>query len=119
MIRWMRKELSHLPLDPSVLKKIELVSEEVLMNIIDHAYKGKEGDIDVTIQTADRQITVVIKDLGPPFDPLAAETKFDPSLPLEEREAGGLGIPIIRQFVDEASYQRIGNQNVLTLVKLY
>lgn len=119
IILWMRKTLSCLSLEPSVLKKMELALEEALVNIIHHAYKNKGGDVDLTIATSPHQVTLVIKDQGPPFNPLTAETKFDPTLSLEERELGGLGIQMMRQFMDEVRYKRDGSQNVLTLIKKY
>lgn len=114
---WMHRELEPLHLDNSVLMKIELASEEVLVNIIHHAYKGKGGGVDLSIRTVDHRIEIVIRDQGPFFDPLAAETKFDPTLPLEERQVGGLGIPFMKQFMDEVRYERQGDENVLTLIK--
>lgn len=117
MIRWLRAELADL--EPSVLSKIELVSEEALMNIIHHAYKDGVGEIEMTLKASSHQVIIVIKDQGPPFNPLTAETKFDPTLSLEEREVGGLGIPIMRQFMDEVNYKRADGKNILTLIKTY
>ena len=114
---WIRGELSNLSLDKSTLNKIELVSEEALVNIVEHAYQGLSGDIELVVSSSPKQIEIVIKDQGPPFDPLNAPIDFDPTLPLEERKLGGLGIPMIRKFMDQVLYKRENNQNVLTLIK--
>ena len=37
---------------------------------------------------------------------------------MEERPIGGLGIHLVRQLVDEVSYHRRGDSNVVVLVKL-
>jgi anti-sigma regulatory factor (Ser/Thr protein kinase) len=117
MILWVRTQLSGVSLDNSTRKKIELVLEEAVVNIIQHAYPGKEGEVELQIQTHASAIRIVLKDRGPPFDPLSVEAKIDPDMPLELRELGGLGIPMIRKFVDEIDYMRENGYNVLTLVK--
>ncbi|MGX8697513.1 MAG: ATP-binding protein [Prevotella sp.] len=36
---------------------------------------------------------------------------------MEERPIGGLGIHLVRQIMDEISYERLDGQNVLTISK--
>ena len=55
-------------------------------------------------------------DDGIPSNPLGAGTP-DTSLPLERRAIGGLGIHLVRSLVDDVTYQRRIDRNVLTLVK--
>ena len=62
------------------------------------------------------RLTMTIADDGVPFDPLGAEAP-DVDAPLEEREIGGLGIHLVRNLVDDASYHRRIDRNVMTLVK--
>jgi len=59
---------------------------------------------------------LTVSDDGVPFDPLAVAPP-DTSLPLEQRPLGGLGIHLVRHLVDEVTYERRGDRNVLTLVK--
>ena len=62
------------------------------------------------------RLVLTFSDDGVPFDPIAAKTP-DTSAPLEQREIGGLGIHLVRNLIDEASYERKLGRNVLTLVK--
>ncbi len=41
----------------------------------------------------------------------------DVSLPLEERQIGGLGIFLTVQMMDNVSYEHVGNENILTIKK--
>ena len=64
---------------------------------------------------ADR-LTVTIADDGVPFNPLSVK-KPDTESSLEDREFGGLGIHLVRSLVDDVSYHRRIDKNVLTLMK--
>jgi anti-sigma regulatory factor (Ser/Thr protein kinase) len=64
--------------------------------------------------TAADNLTVEIVDEGPPFDPLARPDP-DITLDLEDRQPGGLGILMIRQFTDDVAYRREDGRNVLTI----
>ena len=60
---------------------------------------------------------VRITDDGIPFNRL----KNDPpnvTAPLRDRAVGGLGIHLIRNMMDEVSYERHANNNVVTFAKL-
>ena len=37
---------------------------------------------------------------------------------MEERQVGGLGIHLVRTMMDEVSYERRGDRNVVVLTKL-
>lgn len=117
MLLWIR-ELA-LPFCTTIqLKEIELACEEALVNIIHYAYKGNEGDIELEFNQQDRKkIQITIKDRGSFFNPLLEERKIDLSASLQERPEGGLGIMMIRKYMDEIHYKRINSSNVLMLVK--
>jgi anti-sigma regulatory factor (Ser/Thr protein kinase) len=117
MIHWIREQLFALGLDETNVRKTELASEEALVNVMDHGYKGKSGRIEIEILSSSSQIEIVIRDWGVAFNPLEQEVGFDPLATLEEREIGGLGILFMRQYVDEIQYLRKGDANVLTLIK--
>ncbi len=57
---------------------------------------------------------MTITDEGVPFNPLSAATP-ETNLPLVEREIGGLGIHLVRKLVDDVSYQRRIDKNVMTM----
>jgi sigma-B regulation protein RsbU (phosphoserine phosphatase) len=58
----------------------------------------------------------VLTDTGMQLDPTKAP-EADITLSLEDRPIGGLGIFLIRQIMNEVSYERIDGKNVLTLSK--
>lgn len=99
-------------------KRLELACEEIIVNVIDHAYAAREGEINIEVTSpAAKEVQVVVSDDGPPFDPLTARTNPDTDLPLEAREAGGLGLFLVRQIVDQLDYERDGERNVVSLIK--
>jgi len=51
--------------------------------------------------------------------PMTQLKKNDPDINLsaEDRPIGGLGIFLIKQIMDEISYERIGSKNQFTMVK--
>ncbi len=108
-------------LDAESTMGMNLAMEEAVVNVINYAYpEGTTGDIHVEAHADDTSLTFVIRDSGKPFDPTAVKEP-DTSLPAEERPIGGLGIYLIRSYMDEVSYERTTaspkGENVLTLVK--
>ena len=102
-----------------LLLKINLVSEEVISNIILYGYE-KINPLEVihyTIQMEDNRITICITDNGMEFDPLSAPIPDDLDKPASERKIGGLGVYFIRQLMDEVTYKYEQGQNILCLKK--
>ncbi len=100
-----------------IAMKFKLVFEELLKNVISYAYRDDdEHDIEVKMESTGKRLTVTIADDGVPFNPLGAEAP-NIDAPLEEREIGGLGIHLVRNLMDDASYHRRIGRNVMTLVK--
>lgn len=96
---------------------INLVLEESVSNIIFYAFpEGGNHLIEITLSLIEQELTIVIKDEGIPFDPTAKE-KPDTNLPADERPIGGLGIFLVRKIMDNVTYAREENKNILTLKK--
>lgn len=120
MLHWVREQLLASGLDESYAFKAEIASEEALVNIIEHAYKKKEGTIEIDIHEEDgerRFVAITIRDHGPPFNPLQQNIAINRLAPIEEREVGGLGILFMREYMDEVLYRREKNSNILILIK--
>lgn len=101
----------------SISRKMNMVFDEVLNNIISYAYEDKnEHDIDVTVELVGSWLSVKISDDGIPFDPFSIKTP-NTNQSLEERDIGGLGIHLVRSMMDKFSYKREKNKNILTFVK--
>ena len=63
---------------------------------------------------ADGLVTATVVDDGEAFDPREAPPP-DLDAPLEERQAGGLGMHLVRATMDEVDYRREDGRNVLTV----
>ena len=101
----------------TISRKMNIMFDELLNNTISYAYRDdNEHDIEVKVELAGKRLTLTILDDGIPFNPFGTETP-NTELSLEEREIGGLGIHLVRNVMDEVSYQRRINKNVVTLVK--
>lgn len=92
--------------------------EEIYVNIANYAYSPGTGDVTIRIDTqTDRsKVFITFEDHGIPYDPLEKEDP-DISLSLEERQIGGLGIFMTKQFMDEIKYEYKDGRNILTLIK--
>lgn len=100
-----------------LVPSINLALEEALSNVIFYAYeKGSENEISIDFGLKGGELTIVISDAGNPYDPTQKEDP-DINLSADERPIGGLGIFLIKQIMNEVSYQRVGDRNQLTLVK--
>ena len=97
--------------------EINLALEEIFTNIFSYGFTdNSEHWIKIKISYDDETLIIRIEDDGVPFNPVAAE-KPDMKSPVEERKIGGLGIHLIKQFMDEIAYERIGDHNFLTMKK--
>lgn len=93
----------------------ELVSAvgEAFNNSVLHAYAGHSGEVTLRISYDDQAVIVEILDHGRSFDIDAV-----PALDLEVPHESGMGLFIIRSFVDELSYDA-GAPNTLRLKKRF
>lgn len=98
---------------------LNLALEEVLANIISYGYDNAgEHDILIRFSIQPGELTMEIEDDGLAFNPLNQPAP-DLAKPLEERQAGGLGIFLIRKVIDQVEYRRENGKNILTLKKKY
>ena len=119
ILAWVRVRFAKKGVEVGTIRRIELASEEALVNVISHGYAGQKGKIEIELKWAPGQVEIIVRDWGPPFDPLANAPHVDPEAPAEERNAGGLGIYLMRQIMDELIYHRDKDANVLTMIKRF
>ena len=103
-----------------ILNKIDLAVEEIYINIAHYAYKPETGNVEIscTLTETDSQsvVTISFKDKGVQFNPLAKEDP-DTTLSAEDRDIGGLGIYLTKQFMDNVTYTYSEGYNLLTIQK--
>jgi serine/threonine-protein kinase RsbW len=98
--------------------KLTLAIEEAVVNVITHAFEGlpPPHSITVRLDIAAASVTAEIIDNGRYFDPTSAPEP-DLSLPIAERDPGGLGIHLTRGMMDRVRYRRSSGYNILQLEK--
>ena len=104
-------------LESIVAMQVKLAIEEAVVNVMKYAYpQGTRGDVTIEAVSNDVRLKFTIIDSGKPFDPTVLP-EVDTTLPAKERRIGGLGIHIVRQFMDSINYERSGNLNILAIRK--
>lgn len=106
-----------LGLSASDTMQVNLSIEEAVVNVMNYAYpSGMQGNIEVVSEADTEQLRFIITDKGKPFDPTTRD-EIDTTLSTDERAIGGLGIHLMRRYMDSINYERIGEKNILTLRK--
>jgi len=101
----------------SVRQAADLALEEHLTNVLHYAYQDSgRHEIRVRLELEQGYLVIEIEDDGKAFDPLSLP-EVDTSRPLDQKPMGGLGIHLIRKFMDEVRYRREANKNILHLRK--
>ena len=109
--------IEKLKINRSLAMKLNLALEEAVVNVMEYAYMPKtEGEIEVSAHVDETQIKFIITDYGMAFDP-TLKNEVDTTLTVEDRPIGGLGIHLVRQYMDSINYERADNKNILTLIK--
>ena len=92
-----------------------LALDELITNIISYGLAGRsDGIIVLAIEQRDGILHAELGDNGPAFDPLAAETT-PPAGDIETRDVGGLGLTLVKSFMDRLDYRRVDGFNRLTM----
>lgn len=90
---------------------------EAYNNAVIHAYHGLPpgavGSIEVEMKVSKDKLLLCVIDHGKSFAPDNVPTPDLDALP-----EGGLGLFIIRSFMDQVRYERVGDKNVLTMEKI-
>jgi anti-sigma regulatory factor (Ser/Thr protein kinase) len=108
-------------LPPGVAQAAELALDELLTNIVAYGEAGAQPNaIELTFELEADALKILISDAGICFNPFDSRDVPEPEsdLSLEQRQLGGHGIQLVKEFIDTYSYQRQGARNVVTLRKL-
>ena len=114
---FVRKVATEAGFDSFAVYSVEMAVDEACSNIIEHAYGGEgKGTIRCTCEVTEAELTVSLEDNGQSFNPSEVPS---PNLSenLEEREAHGLGLYFIRQWMDDVQFITGGKHNKLVMVK--
>jgi anti-sigma regulatory factor (Ser/Thr protein kinase) len=118
MLDFVEKSAHAAGFEKAFLNKIRLVCEEALVNIINYAYPNSKGEVKIQcgVDTDRATFVIQITDSGLAFNPFERPDP-DITLSVQDREIGGLGIFMIRQIMDQFSYKRDNDHNVMLLEK--
>jgi serine/threonine-protein kinase RsbW len=120
------KICEHLRMDPVEAYRVELCAVEAVTNSIRHAYCNQPGhEVSVTVVIRDNRLEVEVADSG--LGMLAAQVArfsqgsnvFD--FDADNRESlpeAGMGLQIMREVMDEVSYQSDDSGNRLCLARV-
>ena len=104
-------------LPAKVLQAADLALEEHVTNVWHYAYADAAlHEIRVRLSCDERALLVEVEDDGRAFNSLDVPP-VDTSVSLEQRPVGGLGIHLMRQFMDTLDYRREGGRNILRMTK--
>ncbi|MDI9569608.1 MAG: ATP-binding protein [Pseudomonadota bacterium] len=115
-------ELSYLPLIQTVvlamarrigfmddqLYEIEVAVEEAVSNVVVHAFSQQEGEtFEVICERVPLGMRITIREKGIPFDPRQIPD-YRPAGDLETTSAAGMGVFLMKRFMDEVSFHNLG-----------
>lgn len=115
MSRWLSAALRQHQLPKELLFKFDLCANEAVTNIIFYAFPGS-GDRRILLElgVVPGAVSLTIEDDGIPFNPVEAPPHPAPTT-LEDARIGGLGIDLIKHYMDRCEYERSDEKNRLKL----
>ena len=113
--RWIEQLSVQFVLAPLLRNRIEVCLTELITNLICYGYPdGRVGSAKMTFWRQPDRYTVCIEDDGRPFNPTTYVLPAQPDS-LQEANASGRGIQLVRQFADSLQYHRHDGGNQLML----
>lgn len=91
-------------IDKQILPAVDLALEELFTNMVKYSTTTLEP-VRVAMTPVDDGVEVTLIDRGvEPFD-VTKSPDFDITLPIEQRQPGGLGLHLIRRMLDSIEYE--------------
>lgn len=110
--------LENLGISMKIQMQVNIVIDEILSNIAQYSFTNANGMATILYEYDDneRLLTITFIDNGIPYNPLSTKVP-DITLSAEEREIGGLGIHMVKEFMDDLKYEYKDGCNHFTLKK--
>lgn len=115
-LRQLEARLAPLDLNVEETGTLQIVLAEALNNIVEHAYEGTAGVVEIEVSRGESGLVFVITDRGremPEGDVPLGKIPDYPKDP-EEMPEGGFGWFLIHDLTRELSYRRVDDRNLLT-----
>ena len=119
LVSWLTQWLSDHDVSGSIAYKLRFAMEEITTNAVYYGFPtGTSGTVTVRIHEDVRheKYRLDILDDGEAFNPLEEAPEADPTLELDDRELGGLGVFLVKNLSEDCSYMRENGWNHLTIV---
>lgn len=92
----------------SALNEIEVAVEEVVSNVMKHAFDVEENySFEVRCRYLSDGLSIIVKETGIPFDPRLVPS-YDPKRLQEDGSAVGIGTFLIKAVMDEVEFVNLG-----------
>lgn len=102
----------------NIIERINAIINELLLTIIQNSFpKNKQGKINITLMLFDTgKLAIKLINKGKPFNPfeLASPQYNSPS---KYKNIGSLGLHLVRKCMDEYSYKRSIDHNIIMMSK--
>ena len=104
---------------PAMAFQVELTLEELCVNIVNYGFADDNDGhaIELIVDSDSTALTMEIIDNGRAFDPLTETPEPDLDSAVGERPIGGLGVHLVKTYMDELEYRREDGRNHLKMVK--
>lgn len=119
VLGFLEEQLESFGASMKVINVMSISLEEMYANVCLYAYETPNTDnlctIDIWLDE-NQNANVKLIDSGMPFNPLQ---KDDPDVhaSVEDRGIGGLGIYMVKEYMDECTYERIDDKNIFVMRK--
>lgn len=100
------------------MRQMQVALDELLTNAITHGRVSASEPMEVDLIVESRALRAVVRHAGVQFDPTRVEGA-DTTSSIEDRAIGGLGLHLVRETMDEFTYQYIEGRNILRVGKKF
>lgn len=102
--------------DSAAAFALNLCLEEVFANCASYGCGlDPKQKIEISLSARGGEIFAEVSDSARAFDPLTQAPSPDLSADADSRSVGGLGVFLVKKYMDEVSYRREGGKNVLSM----
>lgn len=104
-------------IDTSLRSSVDLAIDELFTNMVEHN-PAQEKNITVELSPVENGISVTMTDYeSTPFDIITQAPTVDIDALPEDREAGGLGLHLVKEVVDTIEYLHEDGRSRITFTK--
>ena len=103
-------------LSEAVQSRLNLMLDELVTNSITYGLlEIPDPELRLRLHVDGGAVVAQLEDNGTAFNPFEEAPEPDPTLGLEDRPIGGLGVFLVKQFADSTAYERVEGRNRITL----